>query len=439
MHLETLIAAADSETAHVVDRAAMASALRATGNVAYTQGDDLAAQAYYLRCLDIERQRAEPASLAAVLDNLGVVESALGQHAAAAEHHREGLAYGEIAGDEEMVAAARINLGVAAMNARDMVRAREALAGAVEDNRRLGHLGSQARALALLGEVHADFGEMERCLAAIDGSLGLMREIGDRSGQAHALLLRGFALRLRGALDEAETDLHASADLAKSLGGVLVMADAWVELGRVAQMRGDPAAALPLYDRAAKAFADIGHPLGWLTLRRASVAVDRGDIVLARRGFSEAVACFEAEADEVGIARARAGWAIVECLAGNPLGGGEHARAAVQICLRLGWSRHWLEVLEAVAAVAARAGDGDVAASLVSVAESRRVALGLPRGTDLDRVLAKLGVPNKAGGDSDSRAGDSATAAAPVVLQAMQDALSWLESERIPSRGGGLQ
>ena len=125
------------------------------------------------------------------------------------------------------------------------------------------HLIEEARALAeesgdqfslgntavQRGRVLDDLGRSEEALPWFDRGVVIFTELGARWEIADARAARGIAKRELGRLDEAEEDLRDAIRIAEELGDRQLPAWTWRNLARVAELRGDAAAAEELLAR----------------------------------------------------------------------------------------------------------------------------------------------------------------------------------------------
>ena len=99
------------------------------------------------------------------------------------------------------------------------------------------------------GRVLDDLGRYDEALPWFDRGVGIFTELGARWEIADARAARGIAKRSLGRLDEAEEDLRAAIRMAEELGDRQLPAWTWRNLARVAELRGDAAAAAELLAR----------------------------------------------------------------------------------------------------------------------------------------------------------------------------------------------
>ncbi len=99
------------------------------------------------------------------------------------------------------------------------------------------------------GRALNDLGRSAESIEWFDLAISAFEELGARWEMADARAARGIARRNTGALDEAEADLRAAIKVAEELGDRQLPAWTWRNLARVAELRGDQAAAAELMAR----------------------------------------------------------------------------------------------------------------------------------------------------------------------------------------------
>jgi class 3 adenylate cyclase/tetratricopeptide (TPR) repeat protein len=93
------------------------------------------------------------------------------------------------------------------------------------------------------GRVFADLGRPEESLPWFDRGIAIFSELGARWEMADARAARGIAKRELGRLDESEEDLRYAIRIAEELGDRQLPGWTWRALAKVAELRGDTAAA----------------------------------------------------------------------------------------------------------------------------------------------------------------------------------------------------
>jgi tetratricopeptide (TPR) repeat protein len=103
------------------------------------------------------------------------------------------------------------------------------------------------------GRVLSDLSRHEESLPWFDRGIAIFTELGARWEMADARAARGIAKRELGRLDEAEEDLRYAIRIAEELGDRQLPGWTWRALAKVAELRGDAAAAEELGRRSKEA------------------------------------------------------------------------------------------------------------------------------------------------------------------------------------------
>lgn len=132
---------------------------------------------------------------------------------------------------------------------RDFIGALQLIDEAAALAEESGDRFSVANTAVQRGRVLDDLGRVEEALPWFDRGVATFGELGARWEMADARAARGIAKRNLGRLDEAEEDLRAAIRIAEELGDRQLPAWTWRNLARVAELRGDKAAAEELLAR----------------------------------------------------------------------------------------------------------------------------------------------------------------------------------------------
>jgi tetratricopeptide (TPR) repeat protein len=129
----------------------------------------------------------------------------------------------------------------------------EAALALIEEARSLAEDGgdqfSVANTLVQKARVLDDLGRSSDALPSFDRGIAIFGELGARWEMADARAARGIAYRNLGRLDEAEADLRFAIRTAEELGDRQLPPWTWRNLAKVAELRGDKAAAEELLKR----------------------------------------------------------------------------------------------------------------------------------------------------------------------------------------------
>ncbi|MGH7700104.1 MAG: tetratricopeptide repeat protein, partial [Gemmatimonadales bacterium] len=204
------------------------------GVLAFRRGDVTAAGEHLRRARERFEQLGEPVELARVLDSHGLVEAALGRHAAASAAYREALAWSRRAPqDPGAEVSIRLDLAELALgtgtllDAEEELRRAESLAITRNLPRRL------IRIYALMGRLRGLQGD-ETGFVFFEQAIELCRVLARSPGDEARLYEEYGAFRGRlGQADEARAYLERARDLFEALGKSVELARVQEELARV--------------------------------------------------------------------------------------------------------------------------------------------------------------------------------------------------------------
>jgi predicted ATPase/DNA-binding SARP family transcriptional activator len=186
-------------------------------------------------------------------------------------------------------------LGALAELGGDLDRAERILAAGLEDAERSGLWRNVAFRLGLLGWVARQRNDWSRALELGEQARHLAVEQGDRSMEVLARMVTSFSRRESGDLDRAEAELRellagsgVDPDALSRAAALPHVVSTVIELGFVAEVRGDAARALALHRWVLDAALAAGWPrdtVGALEGVAAALSArgDRGDVALAAR------------------------------------------------------------------------------------------------------------------------------------------------------------
>ena len=190
-HIESALERTPSQTTVIV-----AKALAGVGNLAGSQGDLTAAQAYFEKSLAISRALGDSPLTASVPYNLGIVASRQGKTAAARELYESCLVIGRGLGDANGAAMTLLNLGTLANGEGDYAAARSHYEESLPAFRELKNGAGIVMALNGLGIVAYGQGDYDKARALHKESLAMSRALTDEREIANALgHLSDLALR----------------------------------------------------------------------------------------------------------------------------------------------------------------------------------------------------------------------------------------------------
>ncbi len=247
----------------VSERAAVrAKALNGAGNMAYAQGDYVAAQTLYKEALTARREISDRQGIAGTLLSLGNLAYSQGDYVAAQALYEEALAMYREIGDRQGIANTLGNLGTVAYSQSDYVAAQALYEESLATKREIGDRQGIANTLGNLGNVAYAQGDYVAAQALHEESLVIEREIGNRWGIAITLNNLGNVASNRGNRVAARTLYEESLAIKREIGDRRGIAAALGNLGIEASLQGDYVAARTLYEESLAIKWEIGDRSG---------------------------------------------------------------------------------------------------------------------------------------------------------------------------------
>lgn len=227
--------------------ACQAKALRGAGGLAYEQGDYEDARGLYTAALALYQELDDMKGIAALLNNLGIIEDTQAHYERATDLYQQSLSLKRELDDRWGMTTSLGNLGRLALQHGQFDRAVTLYEESLALSRELGDTGSVALSLNNLGEVLLLQGEYERAAALLEESVTLAREVGDKRGLAFALNNLGEVAFRQGEHERARTFFEESLRLRRDLENKEGIAVSLSGLGDVARARGEHGRAARLY------------------------------------------------------------------------------------------------------------------------------------------------------------------------------------------------
>jgi CHAT domain-containing protein/Tfp pilus assembly protein PilF len=255
------------------------------GLALHARGDLREALGYYEQALDAFHRAGEKGAWeAAVLQNLALVNTGLGEPEAALRSHQEVLALQRGLGDKKGEAQTLNNLGVLYNNLGRPGEALEVYAPALAIFRQTGDRSWEATLLHNVGAAYYGLGDDPRAVANLEAALAIRREAGDRRGEAMTEVSLGHARLRSGEPARAREAGRRAAELAAVLPDRRVEMLARLLLGEAGVAAGEPEAALSELARARELAHTLEDRLG--EARGLQIA---GQAYLARKQPEEAL------------------------------------------------------------------------------------------------------------------------------------------------------
>ena len=344
-----LHAAADYAASHELTSEATAIASAMHGFLR-SQGYWDQARTLHRAALEVARRVGDQLVEAAALTDLGTVQQATGEYAAAVANLTQAIELHRSLGDRLGEANGLNRLGVVQYLTNDYPAANTSLSEALELYQVLGdHLG-EANALTDLGGVQYVTGNYPAATASRIRALELYRGIGYRLGEASALTDLGVVQRVLGDYPAATANHKEALELYRGLGYRLGEANVLNNLSVVQRVTGDHPAALASLARALELWRGLGYRLG-----EANSLNHLGAVQCRTGNYSEAAATL---ARGLGLCRDlgyRLGEAsslnnlgVLQCRTGNYSEAAATLARALELCHELGHRQGEVESLNAM-------------------------------------------------------------------------------------------
>jgi putative nucleotidyltransferase with HDIG domain len=262
------------ERSHAVAAAAglgvLAGAALNVGGVFDLQNGDFDAASLTFRRA-AERAGGDPALLAKVEQNLGIVANIRGDLPAALEHYKRSLDAFQGAGDELGCALAYNNLGLVSADQQLWDEADWYYRLCLRTAERVGDVYLRGLALMNRTEVLLAWGRHEEARGDAQAALAIFDQLGATRHRSETYRVLGVVARETGAADEAEARMRTAVALAAEAEAALEEAEAWRELALLYQ-------GLNRNQDALRALNDAHRLFGRLDARRDMVDV-RGKVL----------------------------------------------------------------------------------------------------------------------------------------------------------------
>ncbi|MBI4576598.1 MAG: sigma 54-interacting transcriptional regulator [Planctomycetes bacterium] len=161
--------------------------LNALAKARYYTGDVEAALGHWRECLAIQDRRGDRAGYAAMLNNIGAVQSTLSRVEEALDYHLRAMRIREEVGDVVGMAASCNNIGICYIEMGDHAAAMRYQEKGRSVREKIGDTQGLSLSLLNLGQLHAARGASDTALDHYTRALSIQRRIGDRRGTAVSL------------------------------------------------------------------------------------------------------------------------------------------------------------------------------------------------------------------------------------------------------------
>ena len=268
------------------------------GNVCVIQSD----LSHYNEAIDfcnqglkIKREIDDLAGEAVILSNLGNVYANLGDYQKALELYHQARTKHKSLGRQESEAITLNNIGYAYAQLGDFDKAKEFYTEALVPLRKAGNKTRMATALNNIGANYTDVKEYDKALEALFQALSLRTEQDDPNGRAITLSNIARAYENLGDKQKALEHFTEALRLHRSVGNPRRLATTLKNLGVFHHKQGETSKGLGYLTESRTIFSRIGDLNGEAIAlsELATVELDRGNLVAARKLIEEAIAAIE--------------------------------------------------------------------------------------------------------------------------------------------------
>jgi tetratricopeptide (TPR) repeat protein len=226
-------------------------AVHAQGDVAWEQGDAVAAHAWWSEAVRLARQAGLQGRVAITSVDLGMMAFHEGDYAMARNQIAESLALYRARHMHNLVAHALGSLGAVARAQADTALARTCYQEKLAFWRNVGNRTGIAATLVEMGALALQEGDHAQADALCEEALSLRRELGDSAGEAASLAHLADLAHALGNQERAMTLYRRGLDLVRTTGDRVVPTLCLEGLATVAMAGGKPERAARLYGAAA--------------------------------------------------------------------------------------------------------------------------------------------------------------------------------------------
>ncbi len=240
------------------DRAIEVRALNVQGAIALESGRLDDASGLFRRALDEAGKLGDHASMGRCANNLGIIASMRGDHAAAVGSYTMAQAAFQRAGYRRGVVDTHHNLAIAHREQGQLDLALAEAERAVEVAREVGDAGLSAQSLAGRAEIRATMGDAAMARREAETALAAHRELRDVVGESEDLRVLAVACAADGQRDEPARLLREVIERAQAHGRPFLAATAHRDLASVLEGAGMREEALQSAAAARDGFSELG-------------------------------------------------------------------------------------------------------------------------------------------------------------------------------------
>jgi CHAT domain-containing protein/Tfp pilus assembly protein PilF len=240
------------------DAAGEARILNNIGSVYSALGEHQKALEFYNQALPIRRAVGDRGGEAAILNNIAAVYSALGEKQKALDFFNQALPIGRAVGDRGGEATTLSNIGAVYSSLGEQQKALDFYNQALPVFRAVGDRGSEATILNNIGLVYDDLGEQQKALDFYNQALPIRRAVGDRGSEATTLSNIGAVYSSLGEKQKALDFYNQALPVFRAVGDRGSEATILNNIAAVYSALGEQQKALDFYNQALPVFRAVG-------------------------------------------------------------------------------------------------------------------------------------------------------------------------------------
>ena len=268
------------------DAGLAAEALNTLGGIEFEHGAMGPARELLGQALVLGGERPDLRSR--IEQNLGIIATIQGDHAAALGHYRSSLEACRVAGDEKGCAIAYHNLAMICADRLEWADAERYYEASEQIAERIGDVHLQGLCRLNHAEVHLARQAYEHARESAEAALAIFDRLGSRIDKADAYRILGVVYRETGRHALSEARLRAAIETAVATSSVLSEAEACRELARLFQVMGRNQEALAHLNSAWRLFGRLDAHLDLVDVE-AKVADLEGNFLAVVRDWGESI------------------------------------------------------------------------------------------------------------------------------------------------------
>lgn len=256
---------------------------------------------------------------ARALNNLGFIESELGDLKKAVEHYKESLKIREEIGDKSGIASCLNNIGNSYEFRGDYETALDYYKKSIKLKEEVGNKEGIASSLNNIASIYQRIGKTDLALENFKKSLKIRREINNKDGIAISLNNMGGFYDAIGNIPKAIESFNESLKICEEIGDKNGQGLACLNLGGMYEDQGELVNAKKYYYKSLKFFSEIGYKEGEGTayVNIATMYKNENKIDTALKYFNKALEIYILTEDELRTARVYNNLAVIEQNAKN--------------------------------------------------------------------------------------------------------------------------